>query len=987
MGRLLSTALSLLVLVAIAPSIVYAQGSIAGVVRDTSGAVLPGVTVEAASPALIEKVRSVVTDGNGQYQIVDLRPGTYSVSFTLPGFAIVKREGIELAGGFAATVNAELRVGTVEETITVTGESPVVDIQNVTQQRVLSKDVLDAIPVGRSHINAAVVVPGLNTSRMDVGGTNNLQLTNFSIHGGRVGDTRVLVNGAQTRNLFTTGSTSNFLPDMGSTQEIAIDYAAGSAELQTGGLRIDMIPREGGNRFSGSVFFTRVDDGFQGNNYSDELKARGLSVPNSLKLQYDFNPSAGGPIVKDVLWVFASARWQTNQNYVAGLYENANAGDLTKYLYAPDLNNQGVFHIDQKNFNTRLTWQASPRNKLGFYFENQRRPWDDVRPNVSPESASLYRFKKSWLGNATWTAPMTNRLLVTARYSDHAEVFDNILPPEDSPFRQMIPVREQSNAMLYRGMGLASRTPFGRRAAPNINEISGSVSYVTGSHAMKFGVMNLWGREMNSARNNDYHLEYRFNNGIPNQLSQHATPYDEIYWLDELGIYAQDKWTVNRLTINAGLRYDYQTSYFPEITLGPTRWIPNRNLTFPKTDNLKMNDLTPRVGTAYDVFGTGRTAVKVSIAKYVLGANAQDNNPITNMANLVPRAWNDTDRDFNPDCDLLNPLANGECGQLTDLNFGGTRPSTIIDPDVRIGWGKREYNWEFSTSVQHQIAPRIAVDIGYFRRWFGNFTMTDNLAVEPSDYTKFSIPAPSHPDLPGGGGYTVDGLYNLNPNKVGQVNNLRTFSSNYGRQIEHWNGMDLAVNARPREGVLLQGGLSFGRTSTDNCEVVAKVPEALTNALALGAANTALMPETFCNQVGNFLTQVKLMGTYRVPKVDVQFAALYQSLPGPQVLSNYVATNAVTFPSLGRPLSGGAANVVVNVVEPGTMYGEQANQLDLRFSKLFRFAERRASVNFDIYNIWNGNPVLTQNNAFASWQVPQSILDARLFRLSFQFDF
>jgi hypothetical protein len=265
--------------------------------------------------------------------------------------------------------------------------------------------------------------------------------------------------------------------------------------------------------------------------------------------------------------------------------------------------------------------------------------------------------------------------------------------------------------------------------------------------------------------------------------------------------------------------------------------------------------------------------------------------------------------------------------------------------------------------------------------------MTDNLAVEPSDYTKFSIPAPSHPDLPGGGGYTVDGLYNLNPNKVGQVNNLRTFSSNYGRQIEHWNGMDLAVNARPREGVLLQGGLSFGRTSTDNCEVVAKVPEALTNALALGAANTALMPETFCNQVGNFLTQVKLMGTYRVPKVDVQFAALYQSLPGPQVLSNYVATNAVTFPSLGRPLSGGAANVVVNVVEPGTMYGEQANQLDLRFSKLFRFAERRASVNFDIYNIWNGNPVLTQNNAFASWQVPQSILDARLFRLSFQFDF
>ena len=233
----------------------------------------------------------------------------------------------------------------------------------------------------------------------------------------------------------------------------------------------------------------------------------------------------------------------------------------------------------------------------------------------------------------------------------------------------------------------------------------------------------------------------------------------------------------------------------------------------------------------------------------------------------------------------------------------------------------------------------------------------------------------------------MTGLYNLNPDKVGQVNNFRTFSSNYGRQIEHWNGMDIAINARPRDGVLLQGGVSTGRTSTDNCEVVAKVPEALTNALALGAANTALMPETMCHQDGNFITQVKLMGTYRIPKIDVQFASLFQSVPGPLVLSNYTATNAVVLPSLGRPLSGGAANVVVNIVPPGTMYGEQANQLDLRFAKLFRFAEKKASINFDIYNIWNGNPVLTQNNAYASWQVPQSILDARLFRLSFQFDF
>ena len=990
MGGYISWALLSVValLFAAVPAPVYAQGSITGVVRDTSGAVLPGVTVEAASPSLIERVRSAVTDGTGQYRFVDLRPGTYTLMFTLTGFSIVKRDRIELTGAFTATVNADLRVGTLQETVTVTGESPVVDVQTLTQQRVLGKDVLDAIPVGRSHINVAVVVPGLSTGRMDVGGTNNLQLTTFSIHGGRAGDTRVLVNGAQTRNLFQTGSTSNFLPDMGSTQEIAIDYAAGSAELATGGLRIDLIPREGGNRFSGTMVGTGVNSRFQGNNYSQALKDQGLTQPNSLKLQYDINPAAGGPIVRDKLWVFSSARWQTNQNYVAGLFENVNAGDPTKFTYAADLSRQGVFHIDQRNANARLTWQASPRNKFAFYFEDQSRPWDDVRPGVSPESASRYRFKKNWLGNVSWTAPLTSRLLLNARYSDHAEVFDNVIPLEGDVYRTLIPVREQSVSLLYRGMGLASRTPFGRRSAPNINEVMSSLAYVTGAHAFKLGFTNLWGQETNSARNNDYNLEYRFNNGIPNQITEHATPYDEVYWLDDLGLYAQDKWTLRQLTLSAGLRFDYQTAYFPEIHLGPTVLIPNRNLTFPKTDSVNYKDLTPRIGAVYDLFGTGKTAIKVSVAKYALGANAQDNNPVTNMATTVTRSWSDANRNFLPDCDLLNPLQNSECGTLADFNFGGTRPSTAIDPQTRNGWGKREYNWEFSTSVQHEIAPRVAVDVGYFRRWYGNFTVTDNLAVAPSDFGGFSLAAPGNVRLPGGGGYVIDGLYNLNPNKVGLVDNYRTFTDDYGRQIEHWNGVDLAVNARPREGMLLQGGLSTGRTTTDNCEVVTKVPEALFGGAAAGVVNVnTWMPASYCHQETDFLTQVKLLGTYRIPRVDVQFAVMFQSLPGPLILANYVASNAQVQPSLGRPLSGGAANVTVNLVDPGTMFGEQANQLDLRFAKTFRFGRTRTALNFDLYNILNANPVLTLNNAFGAWLTPQSILDARLFRIGAQLDF
>jgi hypothetical protein len=186
--------LLLLIGLVLVPAAARAQGSIAGVVKDASGAVLPGVTVEAASPALIEKTRSVVTDGTGQYKIVDLRPGPYTVTFTLSGFSTFKRDGIELTGSFTATVNADLRVGQLAETITVTGESPIVDVQNATQQRVLTKDVLDTIPSGRSPTSFAILVPGM-TGTNDIGGSNNLNLTSLSVHGGRNISQRVMIDG------------------------------------------------------------------------------------------------------------------------------------------------------------------------------------------------------------------------------------------------------------------------------------------------------------------------------------------------------------------------------------------------------------------------------------------------------------------------------------------------------------------------------------------------------------------------------------------------------------------------------------------------------------------------------------------------------------------------------------------------------------------------------------------------------------------------
>ena len=236
------------------PSLANAQASIGGVARDTSGAVLPGVTVEASSPALIEKVRVVTTDSTGVYQIVDLRPGTYSVTFSLTGFRIVKREGIELSGSFAATVNADLTVGSVEETVTVTGESPTVDVQSTKRSNVISTEVVEALPAARSQYAMVALLPGTVGPTNDVGGTKSMQIQAFSIHGSRTGDQRLMVNGLTSRNLLASAWASNYVPDMGMAAEIALDYSSGGADSIGGGLGINVIPKEGGNRFSGSFF-------------------------------------------------------------------------------------------------------------------------------------------------------------------------------------------------------------------------------------------------------------------------------------------------------------------------------------------------------------------------------------------------------------------------------------------------------------------------------------------------------------------------------------------------------------------------------------------------------------------------------------------------------------------------------------------------------------------------------------------------------------
>jgi len=316
--RIFLFALALLVPVAVHAQAVTGA-SISGTVKDASGAVLPAVTVEAASPALIEKVRVAVTDSSGQYKIENLRPGSYTVTFTLSGFNTHKREGVVLQGSFVATINADLALGNVSETVTVSGEAPVVDVQSTQTERVFSQQIIDAIPAGRSHINEIVLIPGIQSAQpgrgglQDVGGTNNLQNTTFSIHGSRTFDTRLQFDGVRLGNVLSPGEFSNYVPDTSATQEVTIDYSAMSAELAFAGPRINVVPKEGGNRLSASFFATGVNRWWQNNNLTPELQAQGLPAPNAMKLAYDVNPAVGGPLMKDKLWFFTSGRGRPDE--------------------------------------------------------------------------------------------------------------------------------------------------------------------------------------------------------------------------------------------------------------------------------------------------------------------------------------------------------------------------------------------------------------------------------------------------------------------------------------------------------------------------------------------------------------------------------------------------------------------------------------------------------------------------------------------------
>ncbi|MGE3176764.1 MAG: carboxypeptidase regulatory-like domain-containing protein [Vicinamibacterales bacterium] len=988
---------------------------ITGTVRDESQAVLPGVTIEAASPSLIEKVRSTVSDGEGRYNFVDLVPGTYSVTFTLPGFRTFVRDGVTINAGFTATVNGDMSVGGIEESITVSGAAPVVDTQNVRRQTTASRDILDGLPVSTKRVDTLVTLtPGFQ-GIADVGGRYNSEPGAY--HGKR--GTKQFFDGMGIEN---SAGNSSYQVNAAVVEEMVLNTSGMSAEINADGPVMNIVPKEGGNQFKFIASGLYTNDKLETNTLSDELRSKGINETNRTNKIFDNALTVGGPIKKDKMWFFGGFRTWGMARQFAGLYWNRGqqtllsppGADLEVVKYDPWIDRPFDSRSGRwewyDSYLGRVTYQPNPKNKFNFLIDHQIAcNCGGQASNFLQEGTTGYRFEPNLFMQLTYNSPITSKLLLEVGVGASL-----------SQWNAYWNTGTQAGTVSIVDVALGKTYGSSQflRAHPNWTNRQtqrAALTYVTGAHTFKTGFIREHMYTDNYIMING-NVVYTFRNGTPISISQRTTPYLELDRTDEIGIFAQDQWRINKLTLNYGVRFDYVNGYVPRQDIPGTPdeklfdrfpgvplvnpWVGTR--TFDAVDGIpNWKDVNPRFGASYDLFGNGRTALKFALGRYVAKTNVDVAvllNPITTGVNAASRAWSDANANYYPDCDLGNFTANGECGAISDQNFGRQNPRALQWAD-EVRTDNRDFNWDMNAELQHELTRGLSINGGYYFNNGGYYRnvdsmqrVTDNELVGPNDFDEFCVTAPVDTRLPNGGGYEICGLSAIKPSAFGLSRPVVKATSNFGQDVRRNHFFGFGVNARLPRGIRLGGGFDAGYISRDQCFDVDS------RGLTTFSVQGTVIPGAYGGQTATMvngqqvckatfpvrgLAMLKLNGSVPI-KGGFSASAIWQDQAGPPVDAVWAVPNATIAPRLGRNLAGNTAFQNVPLVRAGELFEDRIRRLDLRLSKSIALPRRlNLQLNFDAYNALNSSASQSINTVYgANWRQPLLVLDPRILQIS-----
>ena len=667
----------------------------------------------------------------------------------------------------------------------------------------------------------------------------------FGGFGGRSNEGRVNVDGISVGSAFNGAGVSSYIADVANAREISMITSGGLGETEGGGPSLNVLPKEGGNAVRGTFFGAGATGGMIGSNYTQELQDRGLTTPGETRKVWDFNLGIGGPVARDRLWFFANMRDEGSERTVPGMFANANAGDPTKWTYVADTSRPAVLAASYRIIALRLTAQATPRNKFTLFWDQQRpceggaaqgfsgnacrvsgegevyagstaAPTPSASAMAAPETAG-YRDYGNRVSQAKWTSPVNNRLLLEASYGMYLSRYGGGQLP-GLPTEDLIRVVENCAGGCADNGNIAGLSYRSLNWFSNINwnnQWSATASLVTGSHSIKVGYQGALLIDQRKNFANNQFVQYRVNNAVPDQITLNINRFGIEQSVRSDAFYAQEQWTLGRMTVQGAVRYDHAWSYFPEQTIGPVRFFPTA-VTYPRTTGVEgYHDLWPRARHRVRRVRHGQDVGQIQFRtlpgggaeRRVLHCAQSDRHACrprrrargrtTTAISSRTAFWRTARRRARRRRLAARRTASISAAPMRAPTSAPRCSTRRLDPRLLSGWGVRSGDWQWGASVQQEVLPRVAVEVGYQRRWLVNSSVTDNRARAPEDHTEFGVTIPVDPRLPDGGGGVLGGLYNVTPAAATRLNdNYDTLSSNYADWSRLSNSVNLNVTAR-----------------------------------------------------------------------------------------------------------------------------------------------------------------------------------------------